>query len=130
MQIKTYDITGFPGEYEHATQKLLWTGLQFLQENNVTSFNSKQNENIIGVAINEGKIEEQFDNALKEVVQGFTGAMHQCATNHALYIHFNGYQKWCDKLESRDHDDDDDNKPYYYDFDGTVDLTNPPVERK
>ncbi len=99
MKINTWDLTGFGGGYEATTQKMLWQGVKFLVDNNIKEIESKQLQNVYGIAINEGEIGKQFDEAMMKGIDDATGAMHQCATNHARYIAKNGYQRWYDELK-------------------------------
>jgi len=98
MIIKTWDITGFGGGYEATCQMMLWNAVKFIS-NNDKEIKSKQSPQIYGIAINEGKDGEAFDKAMMEGIDDATGAMHHCATNHALYIQKNGYDKWFEELK-------------------------------
>lgn len=119
MKIKTWDLSGFGGDYENALQLMVWTGVEFLQKNNIKSFRSEQSPNIIGIAINQGETGEAFDKAILDCVKdyGASGAMHQYATNHARYIATHGYKKWFNELlEHREE------QPIEFEFPGIVDL--------
>ena len=120
MDIKTWDITGFGGGYEATCQKMLWNAVRFLvgQERDVKS---KQYESIYGIAINKGEDGMAFDKAMMKGIKDATGAMHQCATNHALYIGKNGYEKWFSELG--DHRSKDGKKEYIFKYPIDFDLT-------
>lgn len=119
MKIKTWDLSGFGGDYENALQKMVWTGVEFLQKNNIKSFRSEQSPNLIGIAINQGETGKAFDKAILDCVKdyGASGAMHQYATNHARYIATHGYKKWFNELlEHRE------GQPFEFEYSGIVDL--------
>jgi len=78
MDIKTWDITGFGGGYEATCQQMLWNAVRFLT--------------------GQGRDVKTFDVAMMDGIEDATGAMHHCATNHALYIAKNGYEKWFAEL--------------------------------
>ena len=113
MDIETWDITGFGGGYEATCQQMLWNAVRFLvgQKRDVKS---KQCENIYGIAINEGEDGKAFDKAMMEDIDDATGAMHQCATNHAMYISKNGYKKWFEELGIKRKADGE--KPYIFKY--------------
>lgn len=121
MKIQTFELSGFGGEYEEAVQKMMWRGVEWLQKNGNPEFTSLQSENVIGVAINEGDTGKEFDRVITKEVEGCTGAMHQCATNHARYIAKNGYQNWFKLLSSTSREED--SQPFEFEFDGEIDLT-------
>lgn len=114
MKIKTWDLSGMRasyeltcqkmlcGSYELTCQQMLWNAVRFLRSNGKKQIKSLQNENIYGIADNQGEDGKAFDVAMLEGVTDATGAMHHCVTNHALYINKFGYHKWFNKLkESR-----------------------------
>lgn len=106
MKIETWELTGFSGGYEATTQHMLWNAVRFFAENPDKTFPSMQNDSIVGIAFNEGENGKAFDKAMMEGVDDATGAMHQCATNHALFIKKNGYKKWYAELkEARETDE-------------------------
>lgn len=122
MKIRTFDVTGMGDEYEQAVQKMIWTGVQFLQKNNVTEFISKECPNIIGFVDNQGDIGKQFDDILEIAIPGHTGAMNQWATRHAKYINIHGYKNWASELDSKKQ-----NESFEFEFDGDVDLDREPL---
>jgi len=122
MKIKTWDMSGFGGSYESSLQLMTWTGVEFLQKNNIKSFQTEQNSQIIGVAINTGETGKAFDKAILDCVKeyGATGAMHQFATNHALYIAQHGYKNWFDRMQEHRKEIEE---PFDFEFPGVVDLS-------
>lgn len=117
MKIKTWDITGFGGGYESTCQKMLWNAVRFMRENLITELESKQYQNIAGIADNSddpnGKV---FDDAMMEGIDDATGAMHQCATNHARYIAKNGYQMWFEVLGIARKEENENEQPYEFEY--------------
>lgn len=100
MKIQTWEVTGFGGGYEATTQKMIWNAVKFLSENKSAEIDSKQSNSFYGICLNEGKDGKDFDKAMMNGINDATGAMHQCATNHALYIAKNGYYKWYSELKT------------------------------
>lgn len=113
MQIETFDITGFGGGYEATCQQMLWNAVRFISEGD-RNISSKQSPQIYGIAINEGEDGKAFDDAMMDGIEGATGAMHHCATNHALYIQKNGYLKWFQELKAAREKDGE--KPYLFNY--------------
>ena len=98
MIIKTFDITGFGGSYEATCQRMLWNAVRFVLSDH-KEIKSKQSPQIYGIAINEGEDGKEFDKAMMEGIEDATGAMHHCATDHALYIKEHGYKSWFKLIE-------------------------------
>lgn len=120
MTIQTFDLSGFGGEYEETVQKMVWAGVEFMQKNNAAEFPSRQYGGIYGVADNSRTpIGKKFDEAILSAAgdYGCSGAMHQCATNHALYIAKHGYNRWFKELSKRGE------APYEFEFNGTIQIS-------
>lgn len=117
MKIATFDITGFGGGYEATCQKMLWNAVRFLLSGRKEVL-SKQSPQIYGVAINEGADGKAFDSAMMDGISDATGAMHHCATNHALFIQKNGYKKWFEEIKARR----DGENPYDFEYNNDFDL--------
>lgn len=111
MEIKTWDITGFGGGYEETCQTMLWNAVRFVSEKDCLGRNidrevkSEQSPQIYGIAINKGKYGKEFDKAMMKGIEDATGAMHHCATNHALYIQKHGYKKWFEEIKKHRKDE-------------------------
>ena len=61
-----------------------------------------------------GKDKDDFEKAIMEDVDDVTGAMHQCAVIHAVYIAKNGYGKWCEELSEARKKKGESQKEYEY----------------
>ena len=90
MEIKTYDITGMKFNYADTTQKMIWAGIKFLQENNVTEFDKAY---FYDYSASVSVMETRFLRTLKDSIKTIpTDTMEEYAINTALFIHFYGYK--------------------------------------
>jgi hypothetical protein len=99
-RMKTFDISGFGGEYELCCQRMLTAGLKFLSDK--ASFDWKgyiQFQNIIGLTIAKNDDCKALDKAIIAAAgeQGATGTMHQAVVNHLHYISRHSYYGWIDE---------------------------------
>lgn len=92
-------ITGFGGMYEQVVRKMTVTGVKFFREHGGTP-KYHTLENIIGILIPDNEITEQCQDAMRTVCGDFgcTGYMMQCATQHAVCIYKEGWQKYADEM--------------------------------
>ena len=92
--MKTIDISGFGGAYEATCQKMLLSGVKFLNEHPNFDFRVySPGPQEFGLIIGEGETAEALDKAISEGVEP-SGAMHQGVISHLAYIHLHGYDVW------------------------------------
>jgi len=107
--VKTIDMSGFGGGYEEACQQMLTNGLVYLARVGPHR-NLKYGElkNVYGLCIAESDEAKALDKAIMtEVykVDDASGAMHQAAVSHLMYIVNNGYEKYIEVGREREERD-------------------------
>ena len=99
--VETYDLTGMGGGYENACQKMLWTGVKYMEEKRNTKIldGRKESNNIYGIV----HLPQTFDECRKEMLKAVdndcTGVMMRCVTGHLHYIAKNGLEKWQSEMK-------------------------------
>lgn len=93
-------ITGFGGMYEQVVRKMTVTGVKFFRDHGKVEPKYHTFRNITGILVPDNEITEQCQNAMQAVCGDFgcTGYMMQCATQHAVCIYQEGWQKYADEM--------------------------------
>lgn len=111
--MKTIDVSGMGGGYEHTCQRMLANGRKYLSDN--PDFSSelayKGFEGVTGICIAASIGAKNFDQIILFGIDDCTGAMHQVVVGHLLYIAKHGEEKWLDAFKDR--------PKRYYEWDGT-----------
>ena len=94
-------ISGFGegSEYELDCQKMVIAWLNWLKENKEAKVSFKQYKNIYGITFDESedcKLLQEHMN--KSIGDEATGAMMQACTNHVMYAHTNGWDKYIEEV--------------------------------
>lgn len=119
--MKTIDISGMGGGYEHVCQRMLANGRKYLAEHPDFSkeLGYRQYEGVTGICLATTIGAKNFNQIIMFGIEDATGAMHQAVVGHLLYIAKNGEEKWLEIFK-----DDPDR---IYEWDGT-DKTVPVTE--
>ena len=100
---QTVDISGFGGGYEDMCQRMLWRGVEYLNEVQppVDMWNNaKQYENVTGIMMVEGDDLKNLEKAILFDSEDCTGAMHQAVMNHLAFIHKHSIDEWLAKFHN------------------------------
>jgi hypothetical protein len=112
--VKTWDISGFDRSekgglhYENSCQKLLWTGVKYMQEIHEpqTFFSGMTSSpNIFGVLSTPERMKELEELMSKAVNGDWTGAQHQIVFGHLEYIGKHGYENWFNYMKEHRRDE-------------------------
>ena len=106
------EISGFGGRYESACRAMVLAGLEWLDAHPGSDPKFVGCNNIYGVVSENNKDANDLSNAVlsAEVVyddgkpgtvrDSATGAMHQAAVSHVLYIRNNGWEKYVEMMKA------------------------------
>lgn len=96
------EISGFGGGYEEACRKMLKAGCKWLDANPKADPKFHGFEGVYGI-LDENN--QDAKNLSKAVVSASgddcTGAMHQAAISHILFIRKNGWEKYAEEMKHR-----------------------------
>jgi hypothetical protein len=97
---ETIDMTGFGGGYEHACQKMLLAGVEYLKTKPDFIFDYKTFKDTFGIVWSDSQHAKELDKILLKAVGGdCSGAMHQCVIGHLEYICKFGRDNWIAKFD-------------------------------
>lgn len=96
-------ISGFGGSYETACQKMVVSGMEWLDANKEANPTFDQFKNIYGLTANENKDMELMQTHMNEAIdKGASGAMMQACTNHVLFASKNGWDKYIEEITKKE----------------------------
>jgi hypothetical protein len=97
---KCIEVSGFGGGYEDACRKMVQTGMEWLDKHKEANPTFDQFKNVYGLTTNENDDMKDMQSAMNEAISnGASGAMMQVSTNHVLYAHKNGWEKYISEME-------------------------------
>lgn len=103
---KCREISGFGGGYETHCRNMVIAGMNWLDANPNADPKFDQYKNIYGLTTNENEDMEAMQKAMNEAVDnGASGASMQASTNHVLYAHKNGWDKYIQEMEKSECED-------------------------
>ena len=89
------EISGFGGGYEETCRNMVIAGATFLKQNPNVNPKYKGFKNVTGVCIDDNEDAKKLDEILMEACKkACTGAMHQAAVSHALFIGNKGWEEY------------------------------------
>ncbi len=93
-------ISGFgaKSDYELACQKMVIAGATYLDQTPDSKPSFDQYKNIYGITTNENEDMKALQKVMLDAVKDCSGAMMQACTNHVLYIHKNGWNKYIKEI--------------------------------
>lgn len=97
--MKTIDMSGFGGGYEHVCQQMLKNGLDYLESKGKPDATLHGYKNVYGIVDLKGPDSKAFEDAVMKGIKDATGAMHQCVMGHLFYIAKHGHDGWIKELE-------------------------------
>ena len=97
------NISGMSTKYEEECQKMLMSGINWLEDNPMSNPEFKSIPGVYGVISNQNSDADLLSKEITDAVDDCTGAMHQCVVSHLMVIKKIGYDKW---LESAPTDRD------------------------
>jgi len=100
-------LSGFGGGYEEACQKMLRAGLQWLEENPEADPLVTHNPQIYDIVNEENQAAKDLSAAVMAAIPDCSGAMHQAAMSHCLYIKKNGWENYVEESIRRNKTADD-----------------------
>lgn len=93
------EISGFGGGYEQECRKMTVAGVKWLREHPNADLKRKKVEGMYPDIVSNSKEFDEFQNAIAAACkEGATVAMVCAATKHALFIHKNGWEKYCEAM--------------------------------
>ena len=97
---KMREISGLGGCYEHTCRLMVIAGMSWWDENPSAQPRFKQFKNFYGITTDENKDVQKMNSAMIAAANNdCTGAMLQVTTNHVLYAHKNGWDKYVEEME-------------------------------
>lgn len=93
------EISGFGGGYESACRDMVIVGMNWLDKNKKAKINFKQYKNIYGITFDESKDCKKMQKVMLAVNDGCSGAQMQACTNHIMFAHTNGWDKYIKEME-------------------------------
>ena len=95
------EISGFGGGYESTCRKMVVAGLEHLHAHSNAAPRFSGNPQIYGIISEDNDDATELTKAVVDAADGdCTGAMHQAAISHILWIQRNGWDRYC--AESRE----------------------------
>jgi len=102
------EISGFGGGYEEACRNMVVAGMEWLKENPDANPTFKQYKNVYGITADENTDMKNMQNTMNEAIGNeASGAMMQASTNHVLYAHKNGWEKYIEEMTEKEEEDSD-----------------------
>jgi hypothetical protein len=100
---KCREISGFGGGYEKACRDMVIAAMNWMDEHPNADPTFSQYKNITGLTVDENEDMLAMQKVMFNAAGGdCTGAMMQYSTNHALFAHKNGWDKYIEKMEEPD----------------------------
>jgi len=99
---KMREISGFGGDYEAETRKMVIAGLEWLDAHPDADPKITQYENVFGIVNAENADGQALSDAVGDACDDCSGAMHQKALQHIFYIRRFGWEKYVEEMESHD----------------------------
>lgn len=97
------EISGFGGDYEAACRAMVKAGCEWWDAHPDAKPEFHSYKNIYGIIVEENQDAKDLSEATIAPVRDFgpTGAMHQAAIGHILFIHKNGWEKYVEEMAMR-----------------------------
>lgn len=97
------EISGFGGGYEEACQKMLFAGLAWLDEHPTAEPKFRSAPGVYGLLDTENDDAREMSKAIVSAVEeDCTGAMHQAAVSHCLFVRRKGWDEYVAQMKSRE----------------------------
>ena len=97
---KMREISGFGGGYEQACRDMVVAGLEWLDANPSADPKFHGYKNVYGLVSEDNEDAKNLSEAICAPAEGCSGAMHQAAVSHVLWIRANGWEAYVKKMES------------------------------
>lgn len=96
------ELSGFGGGYEDTCRKMVVAGLEHLDANPTADPQFHGYEGIYGVISDDNEAGKNLSKAIMDASGGdCTGAMHQAAISHIMWIRKNGWEKYVTESRER-----------------------------
>lgn len=100
------EISGFGGDYEEACRDMVRAGCEWFDEYPDANPQFSGVKNVYGICMEDNDDAKALSNAVENapVVQkggGPSGAMHQAAVSHVLFIRKNGWDKYVEEMSKK-----------------------------
>lgn len=92
------EISGMGGDYEEACRKMVYAGLAWLETRPDADLKATTYRNIYGILNAESPDAKALEEAVLSAVPDCSGAMHQAAMQHCMFIAKSGWSKYVDAL--------------------------------
>jgi len=97
------EISGFGGAYEATCQAMVRAGIEWMEAHPEAHPKFHGYKDIYGVLAEDNADAKALTEAMIAASGGdCTGAMHQATVSHLLFIHRNGWEKYCSELRDRE----------------------------
>ena len=96
------ELSGFGGGYEDTLRAMVVSGLEHLDANPHADPQFSGYKNIFGIITEDNADGKELSEAVVKAANGdCTGAMHQAAISHILWIRNNGWDQYCAEMRKR-----------------------------
>jgi hypothetical protein len=93
------EISGFGGGYEEACRKMVQAGLEWFDANTEADPQFHSYKNVYGVIWEDNEFAKELSRVVVDASGGdCTGAMHQAAISHILFVRKNGWEKYVEEM--------------------------------
>jgi hypothetical protein len=103
------EVSGFGGGYELCCRAMLRAGVRWLREHPDAKPVFKGFAEAFGICIEDNEAAKQLSEAVLAACPGggASGAMHQATVTAALWIHGNGWERYCEEMSKRDDEEEE-----------------------
>jgi len=96
------EISGFGGGYEQTCRDMVLAGVEWLEKNPNVDPKFKGYKNVFGLILKDNVDAKKLSKVVVGASGGdCTGAMHQAAISHILFIKKNGWKKYVKEMERK-----------------------------
>lgn len=95
-------ISGFGvgSEYEIACQKMVISGMEWLDKHKEANPTFEEYKNVYGLTANENQDMKEMQSFMNKAIDDeASGAMMQACTNHVLYAKKHGWEKYLEEIQ-------------------------------
>lgn len=98
------EISGFGGGYEAACRKMVLAGLDWLDAHPDADPKFHGYKGVYGIINEDNDDAKALTNAIVGAVENCTGAMHQAAVTHVLFVRKSGWDTYVQEMSKPDDD--------------------------
>lgn len=95
------EISGFGGGYEAACRAMVVAGLEHLDAHPESRPKFHGYDGVFGLVVEDNADAKALSDAVVKACDDCSGAMHQAAISHILWIRSNGWERYCAESRQR-----------------------------